>query len=217
MGLPDATAGAQLASSYFAAAWVAWLDFYGDPVRVTTAGIGLTFSGTGDSDLDGHTFDAVSPELVSVGDVKNSEGGSETLVYALSGIVGPDSDLLDILGDPSQWQGRAARLWAVIYDESGAQQGAVWPVHTGRMSAMQIIGSPTAQTVKLDVESYLAALKQASGRTYLDQGRFNPADNSAALKIGAANGATKGVGQGSTGYSVNVPGAGNVTVPGVMF
>ncbi len=193
MSGPDATAGAQLASSYFRAAWMAWLDFDGDPVRVTTAGVSLSFASTGDADLDGQTFDAVDPSLVSVGEIKNSDGGSETLPFVLSGIVGPNTDLLNVLGDVSLWRGRVARLWAVIYDEAGVQQGAVWPVYTGRMSAMQIIGAPTSQTIKLDVENYLASMKQASGRTYLDQAAFDAMDNTAELTIGVANGATKGV------------------------
>lgn len=211
MSLPDSTTGAQLASSYFAAAWLAWLDFDGDPVRVTTAKAPLTFAGTGDSDLDGHTFDAVDPSVVSVGEIKTSEGGSETLSFALSGIVGPNSDLLDSLGNTALWRGRDARLWAVVYDEAGVQQGAVWPVYTGRMSAMQIAGEPSSQVVKLDVESYLASLKQASGRTYLDQAKFDPVDNTAELKIGVANGQTKGV----AGASAAQVAAGMVEIPGV--
>lgn len=193
MALPDSTAGAQLASGSFAVAWLAWLDIVGDPVRATTAPRSLTFGSVGDPDLNGQTFDAVDPTMVSVTDVRNAEGGSETISFTLSGIVGPDTALLNILGDPSQWRGRTARLWAVIYDEAGTQQGAIWPIYTGRMSAMQIIGDPSQQTVKLDVESYLAALKQASNRTYLDQASFDPNDNTAALKIGVANGNTKGV------------------------
>lgn len=194
MTLPDGTASAQLASDFFDAGWLAWFDFDGDPVRVTTARRSLDMAGTGDADLDGFTFDAVNPIMVSVGDLSNSDAGSETLPFALSGIVGPDTDLLNVLGDKSLWQDRPARLWAIIYDEAGDQQGAVWPVYTGRMSAMQIVGAPDNQTVKLDVESYLASLKQASNRTYLDQNRFDPLDNTASLKIGVANGAMKGVG-----------------------
>jgi hypothetical protein len=193
MTLPDSTAGAQLASGYFSAAWLAYLDFNGDPVRVTTAKVSLEMAATGDADLDGFTFDAVNPELVGVSAVQNAEGGSETLTFTLSGIVGPDSDLLAVLGDRSLWRLRPARLWAIVYDEDGVQQGAVWPVYTGRMSAMQITGDPGSQTVRLEVESYLASLRQASGRTYLDQEQFDPSDNTAALKLGVANGATKGV------------------------
>jgi hypothetical protein len=194
MSLPDATAGAQLASGSFAIAWLAYLDFYGDPVRAATSPRSLSFTTTGDPDLDGQTFIAVDPSLISVTNVRNAEGGSETVSFTLSGIVGPDTDLLNIIGDASLWRGRSARLWAVIYDESGTQQGAIWPIYTGRMSAVQIVGDPSQQTVKLDVESYLAALKEASHRTYQDQSSFDPLDNTAALKVGVANGATKGVG-----------------------
>ncbi|ODU71351.1 MAG: hypothetical protein ABT11_04075 [Novosphingobium sp. SCN 66-18] len=201
---PDAAAGAQLASGYFDAALLCWLDFDGDPVRVTTAGASLAFTGTGDAELEGFTFDAVDPSLVGVTDVLNKQGGAETLSYTLSGIVGPDSDLLNMLGNPALWRGRTARLWAAIYDETGARKGAVWPVHTGRMSAFQIVGEPAEQTVKLDVETYLASLKKASGRTYLDQAQFDTLDNTAALTIGVANGATKGV-------------KGAVTVAGAFF
>lgn len=192
MSLPDSAAGAQLTQSTFQVAWLAWLDFSGDPVRATTANRSLAMSGTGDPDLDGYTFDAVDPTMVSVSDVRNREGGSDTLTFTLSGIVGPDSDLLNIIGNKSLWQGRTARLWAIIYNEAGGQQGAIWPVYTGRMSAVQIAGDPASQTVILDVESYLAYMKQPSGRTYLDQASFDPLDNTASLKISAANGSKDG-------------------------
>lgn len=192
MSLPDVIASAQLATSSFGVAWLAYMDFDGDPLRATTAKMSLAMSGTGDPDLDGFTFIAVEPTIVDISNVQNKEGGAETLTMSLSGIVGPDTDLLNILGDRTLWQGRTARLWAIIYDEDGTQQGAVWPVYTGRMSSMQIEGQPSSQKVTVDVESYLAYLKQPSGRTYLDQSSFDPSDNTASLKIVAANGSKDG-------------------------
>lgn len=206
MTLPDATASAQLTKSVFSPAWLAYLDFEGDPVRITTAGRQLTFGMVGDPDLNGQTYIAVDPTIVGVTGVSNAEGGAETLSFTLSGIVGPDTDLLNILGDRSKWQGRSARMWCIIYDEAGVQQGAVWPIYTGRMSAMQMMGDPNSQTVKLDVESYLASLKQASGRTYLDQASFDPVDITAQLKIGVANGATTGVATGQSYDFGPIPG-----------
>lgn len=197
MALPDALAGAQLASGYFNVALLAWLDFDGDPVRVTTAGNSLVLAGTGDAELDG-TFDAVDPSLVGVTEVHNKEGGAETLSFTLSGIVGPDTDLLNVLGNPALWRGRTARLWAAVYDAAGVQQGAIWPFYTGRMSALQIVGEPSGQTVKLDVETYLASLTKASGRSYLDQPQYDGNDNTAALTIGIANGSTKGIAHGTS-------------------
>ena len=202
MSLPDSTAGAALAGSSFQIAWLAWLDFDGDPVHASTAGRSLAMSGTGDPELDGYTFDAVDPTMVSVSDVKNKEGGSETITFTMSGIVGPDTDLLNTIGDRTLWQGRAARLWAIIYDEAGTQQGAVWPVYTGRMSGVQLAGDPSSQTIALEVESYLAYMKQASGRTYLDQASFDPLDNTASLKLAAANGSKDGATQ-TTGNGIS--------------
>lgn len=192
MALPDAAAGTQIASGGFIPAWVAYLDIVGDPVRATTARMSLTFSGTGDADLDGQTYSAVDPTVIDIGGVKNQEGGSETLTCSLSGIVGPDTDLLNAIGNTANWRGRPARLWSIIYNPDFVQQGAVWAYYTGRMSAVRLIGSPDAQTVQMDIENYLASLKQASGRTYMDQEYFDPADHSAKYKIAVANGYTKG-------------------------
>lgn len=193
MPLPDSTAGAALSSPSFVPAWVAWLDILGDPVRVTTAGVSLSFSGTGDSDLDGFTFTAVDPTMVNLSPIQNREGGADTVTASLSGIVGPDTDLLNAIGDKANWLNRTARFWAVIYDANGVQQGAAWNFFTGRMASVRIEGDPSSQTVMIDIETYLATLNGASGRTYADQQYFDAGDLSFRLTIGAANGATKGV------------------------
>lgn len=193
MPLPDASAGAQLSSGAFSPEWIGFLDFQGDPVRVTTARSSITFSGTGDPDLDGYTFSAIDPQFIGIGDIRSAEGGSDTVTVTLSGIVGPDTELLNVIGNRALWQTRVARLWAIIRNEAGVQQGAVWNFYTGRMSSVEIIGEPESQAVKLEIENYLASLKQASGRTYGAQGAYDPLDNTAALTIGAANGSTRGV------------------------
>jgi hypothetical protein len=190
MTLPDATACAQLTQDFFPA-WVGFLDIVGDPVRVTTAQLSLTFAGTGDADLDGQVFSAADPSVIEVGGVRNGDDGSDTLTCSLSGIVGPDSALLDAMGDTANWRGRTARLWCVIYNMGDVQQGDVWAFYTGRMSSLRMVGDPSSQTVELEIENYLASLKDASGRTY-DQEYFDSGDLSFRLKVAAANGATKG-------------------------
>ena len=207
--LPDSTAGAQLQTD-FIPAWVCYLDIDGDELRVTTAPNSLSFSGTGDDDLDGETYSAITPSLVNVGQVKNQEGGSETLTVSLSGIVGPDTDLLNAIGDTSVWQGRPARLWCVIYSPAMVQQGAVWAFYTGRMSSVRLSGSPDNQTVEMDIENYLAALKQASGRTYMDQSKFDSGDLSAKYKLATANGFTKGAVNQSAVVTPQIPNFGGL-------
>jgi hypothetical protein len=169
--------------------FLAWLDILGDPVRVTTWEVSLRLSGTGDPDLDGQQFSAISPTMGSVSSVKRATGGSDTVTANLSGIVGPDSDLLNILGDESKWKGRLARLWFLTLNASGDRVGAVVPFYTGRMVGFGIAGSPKEQTAKVTIESYLASLSTASNRTYLDQADFVNGDNSAALTLATANGA----------------------------
>ena len=172
----------------------AFLDFDGDPVRVTTAGYSVAFSGTGDPDLDGKTYSALDPRFIDVGEVGYREGGSETLTCSLSGILGLDSDTLSLIGDRSKWQGRPARLWVLLKDEAGTQQGAVAPYYSGYMSEVEILPAPDEQTIRLRIEHYLAALNTASNRTYLSQSRFDAADQSAKASTGAANAGKAGPG-----------------------
>ena len=170
--------------------FLAYLDVAGDPLRATTWATSLAPVGTGDPDLDGHTFSAVDPKFASVSPVTRATGGSDAVTVSLSGIVGPDSDLLDLLGDQTKWKGRVARLWFMLLDESGERIGAMAPYYTGRMVSFTIKGSSTAQRVEVTVESYLASLKAASNRSYLDQHDFDPNDQSAAITTAIVNGAT---------------------------
>lgn len=169
--------------------FLAWLDIVGDPVRATTWETSLRLTGTGDPDLDGLLYSAVSPVMGSISGVKRATGGAETVTATLSGIVGPNSDLLNILGDETKWKGRLARLWFLTLNEAGDRVGAVVPYYTGRMVGFSISGSAIMQTAKITIESYLASLTAASNRTYLDQGDFVTGDSSASLTLAVANGA----------------------------
>lgn len=169
--------------------FLAWLDIVGDPVRATTWEASLRLTGTNDPDLDGLLYSALSPVMGSISGVKRATGGTETVTATLSGIVGPNSDLLNILGDETKWKGRLARLWFLTLNEAGDRVGAVVPYYTGRMVGFSISGSATMQTAKITIESYLASLTAASNRTYLDQGDFVTGDSSASLTLAVANGA----------------------------
>jgi hypothetical protein len=191
-GTPDAAAAAALASDTRRPVTFCFLDIAGEPVRVTDAPYSFTFAGTGDEDLDGHTFEAVDPRVVSVGVVKAREGGSDTLTLELSGLPGIDAELLGQISLRSNWQGRDARLWKAMLDPVQLTRvGAIWSYYTGYMAVPKITGDATSQTISLDVETYLAFFGQASNRTYLDQQLYDPGDTSAALAIAIANGASK--------------------------
>lgn len=189
---PDATAQAALAADVRRPVTIAWLDVLGQPIRVTNAPYGFSFSGTGDVDLDGFTYSAVDPRVVSVGVVQAKEGGSDTLTLTLSGLAGIDDDLMTTLSDRANWQGRTARLWRAMLDpQSLARLGAIWTFYTGYMTVPRIVGDRASQTIQLEVESYLGFFTEATNRSYIDQAAYDPGDHSAELAIAIANGAGK--------------------------
>ena len=67
-----------------------FLDIAEEPIRVTDAPYSFTFADTGDVDLDGYTFEAVDPRVVSVATVKAKESGTDTVTLTLSGLAGVD-------------------------------------------------------------------------------------------------------------------------------
>lgn len=205
----DSGSAAAVAKQAYAPAWFIWIDILGDPIRVTNVGGNITFSSTGDSDLDGNTFTAFGGQFLQVGDVSNSDSGSDTVTITLSGIVSLDTTLLNKIGDRTQWQGRTCRIWFQIYDETGTTpQGAIVPHYTGYLSSASIIPAPDQQTIQVTVENYLAAFNNASNRTYLRQSDFDAADTSAAATIASANGSVRG------GVGVNAPSAPPPSFPG---
>jgi hypothetical protein len=185
---PDAPTLAALGQPYVRPRFFAWLDIVGDPVRVTTSATPVTFSGTGDPDLDGFTFDALDPEFVSVSPVKSGPGGGDTVTATLSGLIGPNSDLLNLLGNRANWRLRTARLWWRVVDPATGLEGGIVSYFTGQMLRMPIRGDGEEQTISLEIETYLASISRASNRTYLDQAQFDPADRSAEVAIPVANG-----------------------------
>ena len=190
MSTPDAAVIGALGATIIRPPFLAYLDILGDPVRATTWETSLSFTGTGDADLNGHEFLAISPALGSVSGVKRATGGSDTVTATLSGIIGPDSDMLNTLGNETNWKGRVTRLWFLLRNEDGSQIGGIVPFFTGRMMDIAIRGRATEQTVAVTIESYLASLTEASNRTYMDQADFDSTDGSAALSVAVANGAS---------------------------
>jgi len=189
---PDAAGAAALAERLRHPVTFCFLDIQGEPVRVTNAPYSFSFTGMGDEDLDGFTFDAVDPRVVSIGTVKAKEGGSDTLTLQLSGLPGVDADLLEQIGTRSNWQGRDARLWKALLDPKDPTRIlSIWAYFTGYMSVPGISGDRSSQTISLECETYLAFFSQASNRTYLDQANFDPGDRSAELSIAIANGAAR--------------------------
>lgn len=212
MSRPDAAAAAALNAGVIRPVFLCFLDVQGDPLRACTAGHDLSFDGTGNPDLDGKTFLGIDPTVVEISPVRNKDGGSEAVTAKLSGLLTLDAELLNLVGDKANWQGRLAQLWRIVRDENGVRQGAVQHYYTGWMTALTIGGSPENQSILVSIESYLAAYAQASNRTYMDQELFDPGDLSARAAVAIANGTSGNpltgslgtdFGAGSYGFGVN--------------
>lgn len=205
MSRPDPAASAALDGDVLPI-WLVYLDFADEPLRGCTAGQTLSFSGSGDPDLDGHTFDGINSQMIEVSDVSSSESGTDTVTVVVSGIAMLDDDMLDAINDPSIYQGRVARLWRIIRDTSGAQVGGIQPYYTGYMVTGYVSSEPDEQTITIQIEGYISAHSAPSFRTYLDQESFDPGDLSARAAIAIANGVGADPGIGGNVGEYNIPG-----------
>ena len=188
MSLPDSTAITALGAMVIKPVFFAFLDFVGAPVYVNSSGADVTPSGMADADLN-NLFSGVSGDFIDISPVRYAMGGSDSVIATLSGIPSVDDDTLAMLADPANWRGRDARLWRVIRDAANVQQGGFHAFYTGKMTNVTHLGSPGGtQTIRVTIESYLAAFSQASNRTYLDQERYDPTDLSAKAAVAIANG-----------------------------
>lgn len=189
MSHPDATASAALDAQAIRPAFFAFLDLVGDPIRVTTAGYDWAFTGTGDSDLDGFTYEGINADFVDISEIKVAEGGTETVTARISALPVIDAATFAIIADRANWQGRVARLWRIIRNEANVQQGAIQHYWTGYMTVLAIRATPDeGQTIEMSIEGYVSAHSAPSNRTYLDQELYDSGDLSAKAAIAIANG-----------------------------
>lgn len=187
MSLPDATAAAALDADHIKPVWFVYLDFVGEPVRANSSGRDITISGSGDDELDGEYL-GIDSSLVAMSPIKLAPGGGDTRWIRLSGIRGIDDETRTLLADPANWQDRLVRRWRLIRNTAGLPQGGLQPVDTGYMMSLTHFGSASSATIELTYETYLAALKGASGRTWLDLSVFDEEDLSPRAALAIANG-----------------------------
>ncbi len=174
-----------------------YADFDGDPLRATTGLYNKTISGSGDAELDG-TYVSYNHNITDISPVSHNETGSDTVQFTFSGIL-TNAELLNLIGDRSKWQGRAARLWFYCVDQNETQVGSIIPYYTGYMNDVTISGSAEFQRIILTIENYIVSLTGAFNRTYMMQKLYDSGDESAAATLSAANGITSAVQAGVVG------------------
>jgi hypothetical protein len=188
MSLPDATASAALAAKVIEPVTLIWMDVVGDVVRVNTSGSDIAVSGTGDPELDGFTFEGINASFIKISEVFSDIGGTRSVTAELSGVKGMDDTTLAVIQDPANWQGRIVRMWRMINDGSGVRQGGYQAYYTGYMMVLDDIDKPDGSTLRMTIESYIAANLRPSNRTILEQEIFDPDDKSALAAVAIANG-----------------------------
>lgn len=206
----DATTQAALEAPVLYWRVLLYADFVDDVIRATSGLYQKTISGSGDAELDG-TYDAINPDLISVGGVTHNETGSDTVAISLNGILGNadlifdrlekviqdrdseyirvrGSSFLNTIGDNSRWQGRTARLWFYCVDADETQVGQIIPYYTGYMNEITITGSADQQLITLTIENYVNTLSGSQNKNYLAQNLFDSGDLSGEAAIAAVNG-----------------------------
>lgn len=190
MATPGATEIAGLknnAATGFHLVRLVYLDFDGDPLYATDCPFGsLTFSATGDADLD-NTFLAIEPDLQSISPITHTSENTNTVTFTLTGLITFDAALMTVIGDRTNWVGREAVIWYVLFDADAGQVGVPWRHYTGRMVNAEYGGDEGVGSVTVSAENYLASLSEASNRSYMDQEDFDAGDLSAAATLAAVN------------------------------
>lgn len=170
--------------------WVCYLDVLGDADRVTTGLYDKTFSGTGDPDLDGYTYQSFTRSVLDVSEVQHNEAGSSQVAVRISALIVNDATLLALIGNKANWQGRTARLWWYVVDDNEVQIGTINPYYTGYMNDVTFNGDASSQAIEISIENYLISIFRTGAKTYQMQKEYDANDNSAAASLAAANGNT---------------------------
>jgi hypothetical protein len=164
------------------------LDIEGDPL-FAWSGIGdLVFAAgqTGDPALDGQTFSGTG-DILEVGTVSDSIGGSDALEIALPGVNLQDPILRQVIYNRNRWQFRRAWVWMMLLDETtGEIVGNPFRIKTGRMDAMPYSEDEDG-TVKCRIEGQQAYGDTPLDTRYSEQGLLNPNDKSQSWVLSLAN------------------------------
>ena len=152
------------------------LDIASDPV---TAWLGpgiFAPTGTGDTALDGESFDPLGP-FVAMDDIQEDQGIGGPVSLTLTG-QDMDEDLLrQVVLDKRNWRGRDAWLWLGLLDND--QHSVVADpvrIKTGVMTKMQVHRGKDTATVSVTIDQDLGNARSAPFR-WIDHSRLFPSDD----------------------------------------
>jgi len=184
---------AALEAAGITTAIMASLDFKSGPVNVWTGSHQLEVQGSTDSVLNGKKFEPLIHGVVlNIGDNSFSMSGSDPLEITLAIPSAPSQAISAASVYADEYQSRNATLWRAIMIASPTPGNPpTWAfrrVRSGAMDTVKIGNDGLSHTFTLAIEGHASLISAASGSSYLDQRRFDPADASQEYTVSCANG-----------------------------
>ena len=162
------------------------LDIDGDPIFSWTGPGIFAPTGTGDSALDGQTFDPIAP-FVQMSSVSEDQGIGGPVTLTTTAHSDDEPILRQIVRDRRAWRGKPAYLWLGLLDE---QEASVLnnPVRikTGVITSMVIAREADNSVVDVVIDTDLGNARSAPFR-YIDHRRYFPDDIFSSFLINQVN------------------------------
>lgn len=127
------------------------LDIQTDPVAAWNGPGVFAPSGTGDTELDGYTFDGIEG-FIDLSSIKEDQGigGPVTITAAAHDL---DEVLLkQVVRDKRAWRGQAAFLWLGLLDDDTNVISNPTRIKTGVMTAMEIRRGPDTAAIIVTID-----------------------------------------------------------------
>ena len=173
-------------------ALLARLEFKSETVFVWTGVDNIIPTGSGDTALDGNTFDALAAGVVEFGQNSFSKNGSDELEVTLAVPSTPHTAIAAATVYPSEYQARPVVLWRGIkLPQANPLAPPVWMfrrIRSGKIDHVEITNDGQSHNFKLTIESHQANITNASNQSYLNQKRFDRTDTSQDYAVSIANG-----------------------------
>jgi len=184
---------AALEAAGITTAIMASLEFKSETVNVWTGSHQLEVQGSTDSVLNGKKFEPlVHGVVLNIGDNSFSMSGSDPLEITLAIPSAPSQAISAASVFADEYQSRNATLWRAIMIASPTPGNPpTWAfrrVRSGAMDTVKISNDGLSHTFTLAIEGHASLISAATGSSYLDQRRFDPADASQDYTVSCANG-----------------------------
>lgn len=189
------------------------LDILNDPIYSWT-GPGLFVpTGSGDSALDGNTYDPAEA-FIDISVIQEDQGIGGPVTITAKAHLRDEPLLRQLVRDRREWRGRPAYLWLGLLNEA---EDAVIPhptrIKTGVMTNMLIRREAEAASVEVLIDTDLGNARSAEFR-WIDHSRYQENDTFASYILRLAN-KPRGFERGN--YNVPGPAGGGRPSDGDLF